>query len=63
VGRPQPDVLVPGMQTYRVTELIGDQDTAATLGRAARSRVCDEYLAPRFLDRYFRLLMTVLPEN
>jgi trehalose synthase len=39
-----------------VTSLLRDPETARALGRAARARVCGEYLAPRHLDRYFQLV-------
>jgi trehalose synthase len=41
-----------------VRALLAEPETAAALGRAARERVCTEYLAPHHLDRYFRLLTT-----
>jgi trehalose synthase len=43
-----------------MTDLLRDREAARALGRAARARVCAEYLAPRHLDRYFRLLVDVL---
>jgi trehalose synthase len=43
----------------RIDTLLRAPDTAAALGRAARERVCGEYLAPRHLDRYFRLVTSL----
>lgn len=39
-----------------VASLLGAPDRAAALGRAARARVCAEYLAPHYLERHFRLV-------
>ncbi len=44
----------------RVTTLLTDTDAAASIGSAARTRVCREYLAPRYLDRSFRLLLDLM---
>ena len=46
-----------------ITELLRGRDTAESLGRAARARVCEEYLAPQHLDRYFRMLLDVMNEQ
>jgi glycosyltransferase involved in cell wall biosynthesis len=46
-----------------VTGLFRDRDTAVSLGDAAQARVRAEYLAPRYLDRYFRLLLEVVPDR
>lgn len=43
-----------------VTTLLEDEETATALGQAARARVCEEYLAPRHLERQFRLLLDVV---
>lgn len=43
-----------------VAELIGDREAAASLGEAARERVLDEYLAPRYLSRTMELVGKVL---
>jgi trehalose synthase len=40
-----------------ITSLLDDPDTAASMGTAARARVCQEYLAPRYLARSFRLIV------
>lgn len=40
-----------------VTTLLRDPGTATAMGAAARARVAQEYLAPRYLDRSFRLLL------
>lgn len=45
-----------------VTALLEDRHAAASLGAAAQARVRKEYLAPRYLDRYLRLLLQ-LPVN
>lgn len=39
--------------------LLDDQRNANALGRAGQARVCEQYLAPRHLERYFRLVARV----
>jgi trehalose synthase len=39
-----------------VTSLLEDRKRAARLGKEARRRVRDEYLAPRYLTRYIELI-------
>lgn len=46
---------LPGFATT-VATLLDAPDRAAELGRAARARVCTEYLAPHYLERHFRLV-------
>ena len=46
-----------------ITSLLDDPATAASMGTAAHARVCQEYLAPRYLARSFRLLLRVLPDS
>jgi trehalose synthase len=38
-----------------ITSLLHDRETARELGRAARERVCAEYLAPHYLVRFLKL--------
>lgn len=48
---------------HAVTSLLHDPAAARALGEAGRTRVCQEYLAPHYLQRHFHLLLNLLPAN
>ena len=57
----EPDDL-PGFGAA-VSSLLSDRRTAASLARAAQQRVCDAYLAPRYLVRSFGVLTDALSDE
>ena len=49
--------------TASLHNLLEEPATAAELGRSAHARACTEYLAPRHLHRYFRLITELLQDG